>query len=114
MFHMLSCFGLPPGTDIETFRREYLVFVDQMRRIDLVESTEPIGRRPLVRFVGHPDASANEAFLEEWAVRVAGWIDAGLEPAFFVHTASNFRTPEVDIEILRDRPRQGDIGVSTE
>lgn len=45
MFHMLSCFDLEPGADIETFRAEYSEFVAQMKSIDLVESTGPIGRR---------------------------------------------------------------------
>ncbi len=45
MFHLLSCFNLDPEDDIEDFRLEYLEFVAQMRSIDLVESTGPIGRR---------------------------------------------------------------------
>ena len=45
MFHMLSCFNLSPDEDIETFRANYGNFVDEMQRIDLVESTGPIGRR---------------------------------------------------------------------
>ena len=45
MFHMLSCFNLQPGEDIETFRSNYIAFVDEMKQIDLVESTGPIGHR---------------------------------------------------------------------
>ncbi len=65
------------------------------KKPDLPVRPEPVGRRPMVRFVGHPDDEANEPYLEEWAERVAGWIDDGLDPIFFVHTASNLRTPEV-------------------
>ena len=45
MFHMLSCFNLSTDEDIETFSENYHNFVDEMKRIDLVESTGPIGRR---------------------------------------------------------------------
>ena len=62
---------------------------------DLPVRPEPIGMRPFVRWVGHPDAAPNDAYLEAWAAHVAAWVDEGLEPFFFVHTASNRRTPEV-------------------
>ena len=45
MFHMLSCFNLPDDEDIETFSANYHNFVEEMKRLDLVESTGPIGRR---------------------------------------------------------------------
>ena len=44
-FHMLSCFDLKPGEDIEGFRRAYVRFVEAMKSIDLVESSGPIGCR---------------------------------------------------------------------
>ena len=45
MFHMLSCFNLNPGEDIETFSGAYRLFVEEMKKIDLVESSGPVGRR---------------------------------------------------------------------
>ncbi|MCP4301398.1 MAG: hypothetical protein GY783_12490 [Gammaproteobacteria bacterium] len=45
MFHMISCFNLKPGEDIESFRFAYACFVDEMKRVDLVESSGPVGRR---------------------------------------------------------------------
>ena len=45
MFHMISCFNLKPGEDIERFRTAYTAFVEEMKAIDLVETTGPIGRR---------------------------------------------------------------------
>ena len=45
MFHMLSCFNLKPGEDIATFAAAYTSFVDEMRSLDLVDSTGPIGQR---------------------------------------------------------------------
>jgi uncharacterized protein YecE (DUF72 family) len=65
------------------------------KKPDLPLRPEPIGSRPMVRFIGHPNAATNEPWVEEWADRVAGWIAGGLQPSFFVHTASNLRTPEL-------------------
>ncbi len=45
MFHLISCFNLKPSEAIESFRSAYALFVDEMKRIDLVESSGPIGRR---------------------------------------------------------------------
>jgi len=45
LFHMLSCFDLKPGEEIGVFQTAYTVFVDQMKRLGLVETTGPIGRR---------------------------------------------------------------------
>lgn len=44
-FHMLSCFDLKPGENIETFREAYLAFVEEMKNIGLLEASGPIGRR---------------------------------------------------------------------
>lgn len=45
MFHMLSCFHLKPGEDIEIFRSAYSAFVEEMKAVGLVESSGPVGRR---------------------------------------------------------------------
>ncbi len=45
MFHMLSCFDLKPGENIGAFQLAYRAFVDEMKRIDLLETTGPIGSR---------------------------------------------------------------------
>ena len=45
MFHMLSWFDLKPEEDIKEFRTNYLDFVEQMLKLDLVVSTGPIGCR---------------------------------------------------------------------
>ena len=42
---MLSCFNLKAGEQIDSFTRSYLNFVDEMKAIDLVEGSGPIGRR---------------------------------------------------------------------
>lgn len=45
MFHMLSCFDLKPGEDIDTFRVGYEAFVSEMQKLDLVIDSGPIGAR---------------------------------------------------------------------
>ena len=42
---MLSCFNLKPGESIDTFTKAYFEFVDEMKAVDLVESSGAIGRR---------------------------------------------------------------------
>ena len=45
MFHMLSCFNLKPGVDVDNFRKAYAEFVSHMKSAGLVEESGPIGRR---------------------------------------------------------------------
>jgi uncharacterized protein YecE (DUF72 family) len=80
------------------------------KKPDLPLRPEPVGRRPMVRFVGHPEAAPNDATLDEWAERLAGWIAGGLEPYFFVHTASNLHTPQVARDLHRRIARRLDVG----
>jgi uncharacterized protein YecE (DUF72 family) len=54
---------------------------------------EVTGERPLIRLVGHPDVSENEAILAEHAARVAGWIAAGKTPHVFLHMPNDFHAP---------------------
>ena len=50
---------------------------------------------PQVRFIGHPDLQANDAFLAPWLDKVAGWIEEGRRPHVFLHTPDNHRAPEL-------------------
>ena len=45
MFRMLSCFDLRPEDDIADFSAAYREFVDEMRRLDLVVDSGPVGER---------------------------------------------------------------------
>ena len=45
MFHMLSCFNLKPDGTVDEFRRSVADFTAHLKKIDLVESTGPVGRR---------------------------------------------------------------------
>ncbi len=48
---------------------------------------------PQVRFIGHPNVAANDAFLAQWLDKVAGWIEEGRTPYVFLHTSDNHRAP---------------------
>ena len=45
MFHMLSCFNLRPDRTVDEFRRSVAGFTAHLKKIDLVESAGPLGRR---------------------------------------------------------------------
>ncbi len=77
---------------------------------DLPLRPEPVGPRPLLRFVGHPFRPTNDPYLDEWALRVSDWIEAGREPVVFVHTASNLRTPEVARDLHARIASRVDVG----
>lgn len=48
---------------------------------------------PVVRFIGHPDLSLNEVYLDQWALKLRDWMRAGLEPYVFVHSSDNVAAP---------------------
>lgn len=50
-------------------------------------------RFPQVRFIGRPELEANDSFVEQWAVKVAGWIEEGRTPYVFLHTPDNIQAP---------------------
>lgn len=61
-----------------------------------------LGPRPLIRFIGHPDIAANDAFFTPWVDKLAEWIDDGREPYLFAHTPNNRYAPEL-CALLRER-----------
>lgn len=48
-----------------------------------------------VRYVAHPDVSANQAWLEPWAEHVAGWLRRGEDVFFFAHHPDDAYAPHV-------------------
>ncbi|MFN3215335.1 MAG: DUF72 domain-containing protein [Acidimicrobiales bacterium] len=51
------------------------------------------GPMPIVRFVGLTDPEANPTWWAPWVAVVARWLEAGLQPTFFVHTPDNDASP---------------------
>lgn len=50
---------------------------------------------PQLRFIGHPELAANDAFLAPWLTKVAEWIEAGHTPYVFIHTPDNQLAPQL-------------------
>lgn len=50
---------------------------------------------PQVRFIGHPELAANDAFLTPWLDKVAAWIEEGRMPHVYLHTPDNHLAPEL-------------------
>ena len=46
-------------------------------------------RAPQLRFIGHPELAANDAFMAPWLDKLAAWIEAGHTPYAFLHTPDN-------------------------
>lgn len=67
----------------------------QSRKPRLPPRPTAFSDRPQLRFVGHPELAANEAFLAPWLVKVAEWIEDGLRPHVFVHTSDNRQAPQL-------------------
>jgi uncharacterized protein YecE (DUF72 family) len=47
----------------------------------------------LVRYIGHPNLELNGPLLDEWAERVASWLNKGTEVYFFCHCPDERRSP---------------------
>lgn len=64
----------------------------------------------LIRFIGHPDHDLNAPFLDEWAERVAAWLEQGIQVYFFCHCPDERRSPglcrefQTRLEKLADVP----------
>ncbi|GED22697.1 DUF72 domain-containing protein [Halomonas halmophila] len=50
---------------------------------------------PVVRFIGHIDDAINLAYFQPWINQLKLWINQGISPFLFVHTADNRRSPEM-------------------
>ena len=51
------------------------------------------GAHPVVRFIGHPDVSLNDKWLDQWATKLSQWLSLGLTPSVFVHSSDNIAAP---------------------
>lgn len=48
-----------------------------------------VGDEPVVRYVGRDDVEATIAGWQPWVTTIAGWLEEGRRPTFFVHTPDN-------------------------
>ncbi len=52
-----------------------------------------LGRRPLLRFISHPDAAVNLPWLERWCRHLGRWIRQGRRPYVMVHCPNDLHSP---------------------
>lgn len=57
----------------------------QRRKPDLPRRTHALGPRPVLRYIGDPTGEADARTLDDWADRVAHWIEEGRTPLVFLH-----------------------------
>jgi uncharacterized protein YecE (DUF72 family) len=61
----------------------------------------------LVRYIGHTDPAQNEAYLDEWAARLAAWLDEGAEAYMFMHCPDEGLAPALCRAIQSRLERRG-------
>jgi len=54
------------------------------------------GTQPIVRFIGLTDPEATARHWQQWLLKVAEWLELGLEPFVFVHTPDNIEGLELN------------------
>lgn len=65
------------------------------RKPDLPVEPRAVGRRPMLRLVGHPDFAVSEPWLRFWAEHIATWLAEGRCPHVFIHLPDNLRAPRL-------------------
>ena len=51
------------------------------------------GGLAMVRYIGHPEPAENDAYLDEWAARIARWLAEGTRVYLFMHCPDEARSP---------------------
>ncbi len=67
----------------------------QSRKPKLPLRTTVTGARPMVRLIGRNDLIEIDAYWDEWADRIAAWIEHGLEPWVFTHAPDDAFAPDL-------------------
>ncbi|MFO0941859.1 MAG: DUF72 domain-containing protein [Pirellulales bacterium] len=61
--------------------------------------TSVTGKRPMLRFIGRNQACQVQAFVQNWAVRIAQWIVSGLTPYVFTHAPDDTFAPDLAVQL---------------
>lgn len=69
------------------------VITSRHRKPNLPIVPRALGRHPMIRFIGHPEPSANEPWLDDVCETVTGWICEGRSPFVMVHCPSSRHVP---------------------
>jgi uncharacterized protein YecE (DUF72 family) len=55
----------------------------------------------MLRYIGHPQLDANAPLLDEWATRLAGWLNEGADVYAFCHCPDETFSPQICRELHR-------------
>ncbi|WJD71351.1 DUF72 domain-containing protein [Pseudomonas asiatica] len=80
---------LDPRALFSCTSRDPAVLHAQAKKPKVPPRPAAFSQHPQVRFIGHPQLEANEAFLTPWVDKVAAWIEEGRNPYIFLHTSDN-------------------------
>ncbi|MNC41190.1 hypothetical protein D3C75_899440 [compost metagenome] len=80
---------LDPRALFSCTSRDPAVLHAQAKKPKVPPRPAAFSQHPQVRFIGHPQLEANEAFLTPWVDKVAIWIEEGRNPYIFLHTSDN-------------------------
>ncbi|MDG3087707.1 DUF72 domain-containing protein [Vibrio hannami] len=80
-------FAAPPTTDavIDAHQKKPKVPVHAIATAE----------NPLIRFIGHPTLSENDAFFAPWLKKIPLWMEQGKQPYVMIHTPDNIEAPEL-------------------
>ncbi|MCG8347617.1 MAG: DUF72 domain-containing protein [Chloroflexales bacterium] len=70
-------------------------FLDEARERKPNVPLHPLrsGDIAMIRYIGHPEPALNDAWLNEWAVRMADWLAEGAQVYCFMHCPDERRSP---------------------
>jgi len=78
MFHMLFCFDLKPGVDIETFGEALTNYTSHMKKLNLVEEREAISQR-YSDTIMDTDSERTQQFFTKMSFRDRAQSDAAVD-----------------------------------
>ncbi|WP_131913107.1 DUF72 domain-containing protein [Celerinatantimonas diazotrophica] len=59
------------------------------------------GQTPIIRFIAHPQMSANDQFFRPWLAKLSIWLSNGLNPHLFIHTPDNVLAPQFAVYLYQ-------------
>jgi uncharacterized protein YecE (DUF72 family) len=90
-----------PGAKIEAGNVQLLVEQAQERKPDVPLLPERTASVAFVRYIGNPDVPANAPLLDEWAERLAGWLNDSATIYAFCHCPDETQSPSICRELHR-------------
>ncbi|MGF1754271.1 DUF72 domain-containing protein [Vibrio makurazakiensis] len=61
---------------------------------------------PMIRFIGHPDQTANIDFFKPWLNKLPQWVEQGKQPYLMIHTPDNVEAPELAVKLYANLAKE--------